>query len=303
MRHCLPVALVTLACVGVGPALAQTSEIPMGEIVYTSEFEGNTDIYRIAPDGKDIHRLTASNGIDSNPVWSPDGSKVAFQSNRDGDFEIFIMNPDGSDEQQITNNDSDDYQPTWSPDGQKLAFSSGPVGGAANTEFSRLIYVIDLDGGNLRQITPDAANIQDFYPRWSPDGEWIVFSSNRAVKGATDSYLYLIRPNGDDLQRLGEGENDIQPSWSPDGRFIVFASERDDNFNIYVHDLETGVQERLTDDPKSELTPVFSPDGSQIGYSSNRSGIFQLYRMDSDGGGIEQLTTHGDSNTAPNCKW
>ncbi len=60
-----------------------------------------------------VARLTDNPGNDLNPVWSPDGKKIAFQSNRDGNLEIYIMNADGSEQLNITNHSANDYNPDW----------------------------------------------------------------------------------------------------------------------------------------------------------------------------------------------
>jgi Tol biopolymer transport system component len=73
------------------------------------------DIYVMRPDGSDVHRLTDSPGLDEGPVWSPDGTKIAFSSARDGQQEIYVMNADGSDQRRLTNNPARDESPDWQP--------------------------------------------------------------------------------------------------------------------------------------------------------------------------------------------
>jgi Tol biopolymer transport system component len=73
------------------------------------------DIYAMRPDGSDVRRLTDSPGLDEGPVWSPDGTKIAFSSARDGQQEIYVMNADGSDQRRLTSNPSRDESPDWQP--------------------------------------------------------------------------------------------------------------------------------------------------------------------------------------------
>jgi Tol biopolymer transport system component len=73
------------------------------------------DIYVMRPDGSDVRRLTDSPGLDEGPVWSPDGTKIAFSSARDGQQEIYVMNADGSDQRRLTNNPARDESPDWQP--------------------------------------------------------------------------------------------------------------------------------------------------------------------------------------------
>jgi Tol biopolymer transport system component len=71
------------------------------------------DIYVMDADGTNVHRLTDSPGLDEGPVWSPDGTKIAFSSDRDGQQEIYVMNADGSEQRRLTDNPARDESPDW----------------------------------------------------------------------------------------------------------------------------------------------------------------------------------------------
>ena len=75
-------------------------------------------------DGSNVVRLTTSPALDRFPIFSPDGTKIAFTSNRDGNTEIYVMNADGTDQTRITNRPGGDSQPNWSPDGTRIAWRS-----------------------------------------------------------------------------------------------------------------------------------------------------------------------------------
>ena len=125
------------------------------------------NIYMMNPDGTGVTRLTESIYEETNPVWSPDGKKIAFdrRGNENYSWSIYVMNADGSDVFQVTHNLMQDryygHSPTWSPDGTKLAFVSDHDG---NGE----IYVINIDGTGLTRLTHDPR--EDAYPAWSPGG-------------------------------------------------------------------------------------------------------------------------------------
>ncbi|NIV59296.1 MAG: hypothetical protein GWN48_28980, partial [Actinobacteria bacterium] len=94
-------------------------------------------------------RLTFDAGSDTGPVWSPDGTRIAFTSFRDGDGEIYVMNADGTGLTRLTNDPATDQDPVWSPDGSQIAFVSDRDG---NDE----IYVMNADdGGGLIRLTND----------------------------------------------------------------------------------------------------------------------------------------------------
>ncbi|MFC1694466.1 SUMF1/EgtB/PvdO family nonheme iron enzyme, partial [Candidatus Latescibacterota bacterium] len=101
-----------------------SEEILTGKIAFSSERDGNWEIYIMDMYNSNKTRLTINYSIDRCPSWSPDGSKIAFYSERDGNYEIYVMNADGSNQHKLTNNPGIDTNPSWSPDGLKIAFSS-----------------------------------------------------------------------------------------------------------------------------------------------------------------------------------
>jgi Tol biopolymer transport system component/DNA-binding winged helix-turn-helix (wHTH) protein len=115
--------------------------------------------------------LVATTRYHGNPMYSPDGHKLAFHSNRSGSTEIWVSDADGSHLAQLTNcGGTDNGTPRWSPDGSLIAFDSRSTGNAE-------IFVVSSQGSALRQITNHPA--EDVVPTWSHDGKWIYFASNR----------------------------------------------------------------------------------------------------------------------------
>ena len=141
------------------------------QIVFTSERDGNSEIYVMDANGKSIKRLTHHPLSDTQAVWSPDGTRIAFVSNRNGgNIQIFIMDSNGRNPTRLTDGVWDRY-PTWSPDGSKIAFAAFPE------EFNPEIFVMDADGGNQTRLTNQIG--LDDAPSWSPDGQRIAFVSRR----------------------------------------------------------------------------------------------------------------------------
>ena len=129
------------------------------QLVFTSNRDGNYEIYCMAADGSNVRRLTDNPAEDHAPSWSPDGRRIAFYSQRDGNAEIYVMNADGSSPVNLTDHPADDWFPRWSPDGSQITFSSWREGGLE-------IYVMDADGSNVRRLTDSPG--ENFNSVWEP---------------------------------------------------------------------------------------------------------------------------------------
>jgi Tol biopolymer transport system component len=209
------------------------------------------DIYRAAADGSSLTRLTNTPGYDAEATVGADGH-IVFTSVRDGDMEIYSMAADGTGVKRLTNRPGPDGGPFFSPDGRRIVFrgralSPGPElddyralladGLWRPTELE--IFVMDRDGGNLRQVTRlGGAN---FAPYWHPDGRRIIFASNIHDPKGRNFDLYLVNVDGTGLERVTHNETfDGFPMFSPDGRRLVFASNRnaktEGETNIFIAD-------------------------------------------------------------------
>ncbi len=115
-------------------------------IVFTSERDGNQNIYLMTIDGSFIEQITKDKSNDYEPIFSPTGESIAFTSERDGNKEIYIINLKTKKLQNLTNNSADDWNPRFYPDGRKIVFQSVRDG---NWE----IYVMNLNGGRQTNIS------------------------------------------------------------------------------------------------------------------------------------------------------
>ena len=148
-------------------------------LVYDVMATNGDDIAVVAVDqplvaGSNPRVLAPSPTDDRYPVWSPDGTHIAFTSWRNGSCEIFLVRPDGSDLTDLSSDpDGNDVSPAWSPDGQQIAFFS------IRSQF-RELYVMNVDGSHVRQLT-DARQPRDGSywgaPVWSPDGQSIAYQT------------------------------------------------------------------------------------------------------------------------------
>ncbi|HVP14843.1 MAG TPA: Tol-Pal system beta propeller repeat protein TolB [Terriglobales bacterium] len=157
------------------------------------------------------------------------------------------------------------------------------------------LYVMDLDGANLRPLTNDRSIVLS--PSWSPDGSLIVFATYR---DGGDPHVYVVAATGGKVYQLSARPGiNSGPEYSPDGRQIVCTLSRDGNPEIYVLDARGGNPRRLTDNRAIDTSPCWSPTGQQIAFTSDRSGTPQVYVMDASGANAHRLTFDVDYTDSP----
>lgn len=279
--------------------------VPRG-IAFTSNRDGNNEVYVMDPNGDDQNRVTdnlMNTSSDVRPDISPDGKQIVFSSNRDGNFEIFIMDSDGSHVRQltITTGPLANSWPRWSPDGEWIAFQSGIPN---TTNFQ--IYRIRPDGSDLTQVTADYPGLNQF-PAWSPDG------TRLAIRRDTEIYL-IDSADGKHPARLTvtdtiPGAFNQMASFSPDGKKIAYLSNNRDKTNdpvylsVYIMDSDGNNKLNFTPKPVgyggtwTSRAPAWSPNGEYIYFTGIRSAtagsLEQIFVKPSAGGDETRLTFAG----------
>ena len=218
-------------------------------------------------------QLTAFNGQAHFPVWSPapGDTRIVFEGRTyypEYAINIWMVDVATGELEQLTT-DGADSRPGWSPDGTKILFSRATLDtngdGRITTNDDSDIYTLDLATGEVKNLTNTPA-YNEFNFAWSPDGQWIVFTSVRGdangdgVVNLSDSRdLFLIPSDGGEERRLDLGGRMVfSPSWSPDGRFIlVMVVNADGQSEIWRYDTQSGNLTRLSE-PGTYHNPRYS---------------------------------------------
>jgi len=281
-----------------------------GKIVFTAwNSGGKSDIFVMDNNSFNEVNLTNSAGNnDFDPVWSPDGTQIAFTSDRDGNNEIYVMNADGTGVVRLTNEPGNDAQPAWSPDGTKLLFIS-------NRDDNNEVWVMNADGTGATQLTSTASPVTHKNPTWKPDGSRIAYTSNKDTvpsDGRLDE-IYLANPDGTGEVRLTTTPNSVtnpyysrKPDWSPDGSKILFFSRRTaSNKDIIYTMLDNGTVEPAQTpvnlsgaSPRANAHGRWAPDGSRIVFTSCRDdyGVSPNWNSCGDGGNHEIYVINADGS-------
>jgi Tol biopolymer transport system component len=288
-------------------------------ILFYSHVTGNDEIFTMDTSGSDLRNLSNTPGNDNLARFSPDGSRIVFISDRDGNREVYIMNTDGSDQTRLTNNDYPDYCPAFNPDGTRIIFYQlqpheeplepvpPNVHGMAPLAPSDYgiyeIFIMDTDGGNLTQVTPEGAYIHrlDFTPdyslnslcgapQFSPDESKIVFMAYTMYLGFD---IHMMDADGDNrIQLTTDGAANCEPYFTPDGKKILYRTHRGGSFDLYTMNLDGSGRTNLTPDSDHVAFYMYSPDGQKILFGDNidRTHWYKVFIMDIDGSNRVRLT-------------
>ncbi len=303
-----------------------------------------TNLWLVSTEGGKPKPFTTGNQRDFMPRWSPDGKTIAFLSNRESEKQpqIYLIDLEGGEARRLTDFQGEVGEMVWSPDGRRLlvqfrkkdpeivAMEKDPKKkerGLVERHITRLfykldgygflpkdrwhLYLVDVNTGKMTQLTDGPYD--ETHPTWSPDGRWILFTSNRSEDpdrkpDAVD--LWRIPATGGEMERIPTPYGPKHsPSVSPDGRLIAYYGRIGEgewwrNQSLWVVPWEGGEARNLTQDHDLHAAvdiindvigawatprPLWSPDGQWLYFPVALHGKVQLRRTRVEGTDMETL--------------
>jgi TolB protein len=214
-------------------------------LAFTSFVQGQPHLFRLDQGSNRMRVISQRPGLNTAPDWSEKRQSFALMLTSDGNAEIYRTDAEGKNPKRLTHHPAIDTSPSWSPTGDEIAFTSDRTG-------TPQIYVMDADGGHVRRITRH--NQYSDSPAWSPDGRWIAYVCRR--EGGLQ--LVVARPDGSDERIVVRAGSSDSPAWANDSRHLAFSSRRGGVRAVYVVDLYTGLERRLSSGSHEAVTPAWS---------------------------------------------
>ena len=247
--------------------------------------DGGYDLWAIAPDGTQQHKLTWGAFDDREPIWSHDGTRVAFSSDRGNplgsDYNIWSLEVRSGELKQITKDPADDYMPSWSPDDKEIAFASTRDDQAA-------VWAVDVATGAERKVSSASGRVDA--PSWGPGGEVVYHVSTGGGRGAFSSGPETSRYDVAGKTMTGsENVFAFRAAWATPNEFYYVSDGK-----IRRRDVKGGTSQTIEFSATLQVTraagsyvrrkrdftsvvprqvlgvvhPVISPDGKQIAFAA-----------------------------------
>ena len=303
---------------GVRPTESQSPD--KTKIVFDSRRGGNSDIFVMDIDGSNRVKLSHNTSSNYSPRWSPDGTQVIwygwppikgegagsriYLNDADGanlrdlglgtwphwspdgtmiGFTLFgipntamIMNADGSGRREVTDRVIFTRFLLWSPDGSKVAFLR------IRLHKDVQIYVVNVDGSDLVELTMPLRIVDSLSTQWSPDGTKIVFAARLDI--------FVVNVDGTKLVNLTRQHNpagrDLYPAWSPYGTEIVFQTDRDGNEEVYIMNADGSNPFNLSNHPAEDCCGYWYD-----GLLPSATSVSPQDKLDTTWGQIKALTS------------
>ncbi len=223
----------------------------------------NSDIWVMPIGGGDPVQMTRSPKSDHSPRWSPDGSHIAFISSRDGVSNLYLLSVEGGEARKITDSKTSLYSPIWTKDGKRILCGSRVLPEGKT----------DIENWTKEELPKCEARTINrlLFRQWD---RWL---------GDKRNHVFLVTVRDGSMKDLTPGDFDTPPvslasghdfDISPDGKEICFVKNVDPmlaistNHDLFLVDVETLEEKKLTTNPALDFNPNYSPDGRYIAYAA-----------------------------------
>ncbi|MBX7223730.1 MAG: protein kinase [Blastocatellia bacterium] len=229
--------------------------------------------------------LTAETGRNSRPVFSPDGSRIAFEKWRSGSNpDIWVMDSDGNNPIQLTTDPAVETVPSWTPDG-RIVFRS-------NRNGKQSLSAIQPETRKETVLLPIEADTD--FPRCSPDGKLFAFNSK---KGSSTTNLWIGTLDGKPPQQLTFDQESLGfACWSPDGKNLALQMKRGENTHLVTLPVTGGSPQPVVTDKGQSWPYSWAPDGSRIAFAGLRNEFWNLFTVSTASQETTQVTKFAKLN-------
>jgi dipeptidyl aminopeptidase/acylaminoacyl peptidase len=246
-------------------------------------FRMNGHVYLSDMKGGIPSKLSLPLNASASPAWLPDSNRLVITLRPDEIPRLHLTDREGTFLRALTHDNGEDSDPRPSPDGKSVTYVHWPD----DDRNRRDIRIADIESGTTR-ILIGAPKMKDWFPRWSPDGRWIAFLSQRT----NFNQVWLIRPDGMEMHQLTDlGANVEEFSWSRDGARLAVIVNRRGKLDLAVTEVNSGKTVDLKVGHGVYSRPQWSPDNLFINVEFEDPTLPpDLYRIEVASGKSKQLT-------------
>lgn len=254
------------------------------KLVFSAISSGKEKNIYVSNANGSFNKISMVKGNNFSPVWSPDGSKIAYVNQKTG---VTIFDIKKNSTIKLSEKVVFDEDPKWSADSNKVVFMT-------KEEKNYAIYSSNMTSDSTNAISPPKINVKDFdISKYN----MVVYTA----KVGKEWQIFMIDINGNKVTQLTEEGNNTFPKWSPDGTKIIFISDRDEYQKVYMMNSNSSNQVKLTSGEYDEESPIWSFDGTKIAFISivNKKGKVSVI----DTNGTNQKVLTNDKGDYYDLKW
>ena len=267
------------------PILAQKPALSRTHVVFA--YAG--DLWKVSRDGGAAQRLTSGPGVETNPVFSPDGSLITFTGEYDGNVDVFVVPAEGGEPRRLTWHPSPDIALGWTPEGKEVLFTSGRT---AYSRFSEL-FTVGLEGGFPKRLPLPMGYEGSF----SSDGKRIAyvplrraFSAWKRYRGGLATLIWIADLSDSSIEKIPRTDsNDFEPIWVGDK--VYFLSDREGPVTLFSYDVKTKKVSRTLQNDGLDLKSASAGPGAIV---YEQFGSLNLYDLASGKTSALSVSVAGD---------